>query len=171
MENQGFYYISYGGGTFYYGHITDINGNTVCPGEIIPATNIDSETLEDYIYDIGYYAPVLPGEKIRLFWDELAQIFNISTKTEVYTDYKLADVNFDLLDRGKCYYATIQEKKTILTYITDVKSPTLCVPDLTEDLAFENHREVLRCSNPTEVCRVTTGKTHFFRYSGEIIEI
>jgi hypothetical protein len=172
-ENQGFYYIHLSQRqTFAYGRIMDITGTTVCPGEIVPQTDMDGETFEDCTFDIGYYAPVIPGVPIRIFWDPLAQLFNVSTATQVYTDYRLTGVNFDLLDREKCYYATvIPDGSVVLTYVTDIGHPWLTVPDLSEDLAFEQHRELFKCANPGEIYRVARGATLFFRYNGEIIQM
>jgi hypothetical protein len=78
----------------------------------------------------------------------------VSTEHRIYTysdpEFYLDTVNFDLLDKQLCYYATASttEHKLILTNIVNKTKPDLVGSyDIYEDLAFAHHigKELVKC--------------------------
>jgi len=138
MENEGFLFINHKPEeTFKKGAIYDVYGIVKCPGEIIPSL-VDGEILSDM--EICQHAVLPPGLRVRIYYDFID--FNISSETQIYPPNLwpwLHQINFDLLDSTKCYYAISTEQNIYLHYITDVNFPQLSIPDLSEDLAFEHH--------------------------------
>lgn len=66
----------------------------------------------------------------------------------------LSQVNYSLLENNTCYYATIVQdeenenhKKIILTYVTNIHTPTLEIPFLKfkDNGAFKHHLELHKC--------------------------
>ena len=159
-------------GTFEVGKIMEMTGTCICPGEIVSIMNY--EEFNNYKNEIKYYRPVLKGKKVRFYKhafqeEEQAQVKQeeqqdeedgviMSGESVIYppdeeipmTDSEIRhQVNYDLMEPNKCYYATITvpEKKVILTYITSIKQPKLELPDLQHDLVFANHIELHECKD------------------------
>ena len=160
-------------GTFEVGKIMEMSGRCICPGEIVSIMNY--EEFNNYKNEIKYYRPVLKGKKVRFykhaFQEEQQQAKQqqeeqqdeedgviMSGESVIYppdeeipmTDSEIRQqVNYDLMEPNKCYYATITvpEKKVILTYITSIKQPKLELPDLQHDFIFANHIELHECKD------------------------
>lgn len=170
-DNEGFLYINNCGDdcnkTFEKGKIIDIDGNIICPGVIVPSYSLNEFTSRTN--DIMYYSQIIRGRMIRIYWYDSncngngngndngdTGIFNISREYRIYPNLKLdkykKQINFDLLEKSKCYYAILTDTKIILTHIIDNNNihslPELTIPELNEDLAFENHIELLPCPEP-----------------------
>jgi len=161
LDNEGFLYINNTYNpydttkTFKLGEITDIIGNLMCPGEIVSI--MDYEEFDINKNFITHYSSVLKGKKIRIYI--LDDVVMMSHECEIYPDQKLMSeveikkqINFELLDKDKCYYATIMSdmnnnKQIILTYITDRLNPKLEIIDLSHDLAFMNHLPIYNCEH------------------------
>lgn len=164
-ENEGFLYIdTVSSETFKRGEIKDTNNNTICPGIIVPIINPIKEesrengeedlvSLESCFKQIVNYYPLQKCKKLRIYWVELHDVFVVSTDLRIYImnneNYDISCVNFDLLDKTKCYYCmTDSEKGVILTNIVDRDSPCLETSyDIDEDLAFANHIDWLKIPN------------------------
>lgn len=139
--------------TFKIGEITDINGSIICPGEIISI--MDYEEFESNKECITHYSNVLKGKKIRIYIVD--DSIMISCECEIYPDQLMNEsdikkqINFELLDKNICYYATIvsenNNKHIILTYMTELLNPKLEIIDLSHDLAFMNHLPIYTCEN------------------------
>jgi hypothetical protein len=173
--NEGFLYISTDnpGQQFKYGRITDAKDIVVCPGEIIKTVNIDGEMFQDIAPDIVGYAYGIKGTQVRIYWEPFQNSYNISTVTVIYPDITpihLSQINFDLLDCRKCYYAIVTpEGNIILTYMTWIQNPVLKLMDLSEELAFENHLDIFACSDPMSI--LTMDKHYiFFHRNGQPYE-
>ena len=155
-ENEGFLYIdTVSNETFKRGEIKDTNNKVVCPGIIVPILPIKEScrefgeehllSIESFIDQIVKYYPLQKCKYLRIYWVELHELFVISTHLRIYTasdeNYDMSSVNFDLLDKTKCYYCvTDTEKGVILTNIVDREAPCLETSyDIDEDLAFDNH--------------------------------
>ena len=161
LDSEGFLYINNtynpydSTKTFKIGEITDTNGSIICPGEII--STMDYEDFERNKKLITQYSSVLKGKKIRIYI--LDDNVMISRECEIYPDQKLMreceikkQINFDLLDKDNCYYATIvndinNNKQIILTYMTELLNPKLENIDLSHDLAFMNHLPIYNCDH------------------------
>jgi hypothetical protein len=160
LDSEGFLYInntyeSYDvTKTFKMGEITDTTGSIICPGEIVSI--MDYEEFESNKENITHYSSVLNGKKIRIYI--LDNVVMISRECEIYPDQLMNEheiktqINFELLDKNICYYATIitdknNNKHIILTYMTDILNPKLENIDLTHDLAFMNHLQIHTCEN------------------------
>lgn len=123
---------------FIKGRIIDSDNTLVCPGEIIPQ-------LEDFPphNEIQYYSPILKGRRVRIYYYN--SYWHISTVNKIYpttikNDLFIEQVNSDLLDINKVYYATYTDEDIlILTYLTEKKAPALHIPDLQIDHAFKHH--------------------------------
>ena len=155
-ENEGFLYIdTVSNETFKRGEIKDANNNMLCPGIIVPIIPIKEScresgeehlvSIESLMNKIVKFYPLQKCKKLRIYWVELHEVFVISTDLRIYTasdeNYDMSSVNFDLLDKTKCYYCvTDTEKGIILTNIVDKEIPSLETSyDIDEDLAFANH--------------------------------
>ena len=158
-DNEGFLYINkHSTETFVKGEIRDIHMNLICPGVILPIINPIRETTRDAFGDehlvsiesclphITHFYPLQKGKKIRIYWNPLNKMFMVSTEHKIYTysdkSFYIDTVNFDLLDKNLCYYATVSsiEKKLILTNIVHKERPHLLNSyDIYEDLAFAHH--------------------------------
>jgi len=160
LDSEGFLYINNTYDpynvtkTFKIGEITDTNGSIVCPGEIVSI--MDYEEFESNKKCITHYSSVLKGKKIRIYI--LEDSVMISRECEIYPDQLMSEqeiknqINFELLDKKNCYYATIitdtnNNKQIILTYITEVLNPKLENIDLSHDIAFMNHLPIYTCEN------------------------
>lgn len=170
--------------TFKIGEITDTNGSIKCPGEII--STMDYEDFEKNKNFITQYSSVLKGKKIRIYI--LDDNVMISRECEIYPDQKLMSedeikkqINFDLLDKNNCYYATVvndinNNKQIILTFITDILNPKLENIDLSHDLAFMNHLPIYTCANNSamEIFKTELNKQEngliFYKNDGERFE-
>jgi hypothetical protein len=67
-------------------------------------------------------------------------------------------INYELIEEGKCYYAVITtHKQIILTYITEISNPKLEVPTiiLNQDKAFRYHVEIKNCIDENETAMDT----------------
>ena len=192
-DNEGFLYINNRHGsqdkkddtiTFKKGLICDSDGELVCLGEIVP---IVASTLNlafsDYMLDIKYWTPLIRGIKIRIYWCEFANMFNISSAGKIYpTDSTLfisketllEQINFELLDKTICYYAIIenseQEKqKIILTHTAKnrVETTQLGIEHTLNALnepAFKWHTELTLCETNTDVFKVITKEKRNQKY-------
>ena len=152
-KNEGFLYIQQNDTNtntdtntkpFTKGHIIDTMDHLICPGEIIPTLiNPDYEEIVADLKEIQFYTPLLKGINIRIYWCNEA--WNVSTVNEIITNIAIneinEEVNLDLLDRAKVYYATVTENNTtiVLRYIAEKKAPELALPQLDHDLAFTHH--------------------------------
>jgi hypothetical protein len=161
LDSEGFLYINNTytpydvTKTFKLGEITDTNGSIICPGEIVSI--MDYEEFESNKENITQYSSVLKGKKIRIYI--LDDSVMISRECEIYPDQKLMSedeikkqINFDLLDKNNCYYATVvndinNNKQIILTYMTELLNPKLENIDLSHDLAFMNHLPIYTFAN------------------------
>jgi len=182
-KNEGFLYIAHNAHDkvgphnehdlpFITGHIIDSHDNLICPGEIPTLINPEYEDIGD---NIKFYTPLLRGTHIRIYWYNGE--WNISTTTEIYPTLDKntniiikQQINFDLLEETKVYYAVItaspvaqastavaqastavaqastavaEESKCILTYTTEKSAPQLHLPELDHDLAFTHHIPLL----------------------------
>jgi len=181
-DNEGFFYIDNTHddndqdikSTFKKGQIFDMGGTLICPGEIISI--IDYEELDADKEQMMFYTNVMRGKKIRVFRKD--DMIFISDEHAIYpSDLNITDkeietqINFDLLEDNKCYYATIIKKQKsgglgglgadnneddddneniiILRYITDIEQPLLEVPSLDHDIAFKNHMPIKKCTTTT----------------------
>ena len=115
---------------------------------------MDYEEFERNKNYITQYSSVLKGKKIRIYIVEDSVM--ISRECEIYPDQKImseeeikTQINFDLLDKNNCYYATVvnDNKQIILTYMTDLLNPKLENIDLSHDLAFMNHLPIYTFMN------------------------
>lgn len=159
-DNEGFYNINkHSTETFVKGEIRDMNNTLLCPGVIVPIINPIHEasreafdgdehlvSIESCLPHITHVYPLQKGKKIRIYWDQINKLFMVSTEHRIYTysdeEFYLATVNFDLLDKELCYYATVSttEKKLILTNTVNKAQPDLLASyDIYEDLAFAHH--------------------------------
>ena len=159
LDSEGFLYINNtyetcdDTATFKIGEITDTNGSIICPGEIVSI--MDYEEFESNKKLITHYSSVLKGKKIRIYMvdDDVM----ISRECEIYPDQLISEseiknqINFELLDKKMCYYATIvttnNNKQIKLTYMTEILNPKLENIDLSHDLAFMNHLPIYTCIN------------------------
>ena len=128
---------------------------------------------ESYVLknEIKYYRSVLKGKKVRFYKHTFQDIMHdneddgggviMSGESVIYppneeipmTDSEIREqVNYDLLEPNKCYYATITvpEKKVILNYITSIQHPKLELPDLQHDLVFTHHIQLQECKDALE---------------------
>jgi len=155
-ENEGFLYINtQNNETFKKGEITDANGNIICPGIIVPTLPIKESnreigdeqfvSIDSCKAQFKQYYPLKQWKNLRIYWVEIHEVFVVSTDMRIYIMhdemYDMSSVNFDLLDKTKCYYCiTDTEKGMILTNIVDKDAPCLETSyDIDEDLAFANH--------------------------------
>lgn len=159
-DNEGFFYINnHSMETFIKGEIRDINNTLICPGVIVPMINPIHEanreefdgdeyfvSFESCLPHITHVYQLQKGKKIRIYWDQINKVFMVSTEHRIYTDneaeFYLDTVDFDLLDKELCYYATVSatEQKLILTNIVNKSQPDLSASyDIYEDLAFAHH--------------------------------
>ena len=192
-DNEGFLYINNRHGsqnkeddniTFKKGLICDSDGNLVCLGEIVP---IVASTLNlafsDYMLDIKYWMPIIRGIKIRIYWCEFANMFNISSAGKIYpTDSTLfisketllEQINFELLDKTMCYYAIIEnseqdKQKIILTHTAKnrVETTQLGIENTLNALnepAFKWHTELTLCETNTDVFKILTKEKSKHKY-------
>ena len=93
------------------------------------------------------------------------------------TDSEIREqVNYDLMEPNKCYYATITvpDKKVILTYITSIKQPKLELPDLNYDFVFTHHIKLHECKdkNAFEIFKQSKEENGivFYRNDGQPFE-
>jgi hypothetical protein len=182
IVNEGFLYIdnslhdehSNPEATFKKGIIVEIDGATICCGEIVPV--MDYEEFEKNKGNIKYYTSKLKGKKVRIY--KYKTFINTKEHNEVMisrecviyphdilmTDKEIKEqVDYELLEENTCYYATITlDKKIILTYKTNIKNPILEVPVelLEKDKAFKHHIEIKECLNKSamETFRCEMGK-------------
>ena len=154
--------------TFQKGKIVDMNGKNVCCGEILPI--MDYEEFEENKDKIKHYSLKLKGTQIRVYKyseDTDAKSANahesnvmISLESVIYphdlimSEEEIRDqINYELIEEGKCYYAVITtHKQIILTYITEINNPRLEVPTivLNQDKAFRYHVEIKNCIDENE---------------------
>jgi len=160
--------------TFQKGKIIDMNGKNVCCGEILPI--MDYEEFEANKEKINHYSLKLKGTQIRVYKyseDTDANSINTNTNTNTNTsnvmislesviyphdlimsEEEIRDqINYELIEEGKCYYAVITtHKQIILTYITEINNPRLEVPTivLKQDKAFRYHVEIKNCIDENE---------------------
>ena len=154
--------------TFQKGKIVDMNGKNVCCGEILPI--MDYENFEANKEKIKHYSLKLKGTQIRVYKyseDTDAKSANahesnvmISLESVIYphdlimSEEEIRDqINYELIEEGKCYYAVITtHKQIILTYITEISNPRLEVPTivLNQDKAFRYHVEIKNCIDENE---------------------
>lgn len=163
-ENEGFLYIdTVSTETFKRGEIKDTNNNTICPGIIVPIVPIKEEcreigdellvSIDSCIDQIVCYYPLEKCKKLRIYWVQLHEVFVVSTELQIYImhdyNYDMSSVNFDLLDKTKCYYCvTDAVQGLLLTNIVDRAGPCLETSyDISEDLAFANHIDWLKIPN------------------------
>jgi hypothetical protein len=189
LDSEGFLYINNtynlydSTKTFKIGEITDTNGSIVCPGEIVSI--MDYEDFERNKNLITQYSSVLKGKKIRIYIVD--DCVMISREHEIYPDQKLLiedeikkQINFDLLDKNICYYATVvnnnNNKQIILTFMTDLLNPKLETIDLSHDLAFMNHIPIYTCANNSamEIFKTELNKQEnglmFYKNNGQRFE-
>ena len=157
--------------TFKKGKIIDMNGKNVCCGEILPIMDYDEFELNKN--KINYYSLKLKGTQVRVYKYSLSLDTETDTETSckinnhnnviislesviyphdlIMSETELKDqINYELLEEGKCYYAVITtDRQIILTYITDINNPKLEVPNLIEDKVFKYHVEVKKCVDET----------------------
>jgi hypothetical protein len=186
LDSEGFLYINNtyetcdDTATFKIGEITDTNGSIICPGEIVSI--MDYEEFESNKKLITHYSSVLKGKKIRIYMvdDDVM----ISRECEIYPDQLISEseiknqINFELLDKKMCYYATIvsENNKIILTYMTEILNPKLENIDLSHDLAFMNHLPIYKCENDSamETFRTKMNKEEngliFYKNDGQRFE-
>jgi hypothetical protein len=189
LDSEGFLYINNtydpydNTKTFMIGEITDTNQSIVCPGEIISI--MDYEEFESNKNLITHYSRVLKGKKIRIYMvdDDVM----ISRECEIYPDQLMAEseiktqINFELLDKKMCYYATIvttnNNKQIILTYMTEILNPKLENIDLSHDLAFMNHLPIYSCEKESSAMEIFKTKLSnedngliFYRNDGQRFE-
>lgn len=149
-KNEGFLYIETTSvletTPFIKGHIIDTYNKLICPGEIPIVINPLYEDIVEQLDEIKFYTPLLKGTSIRIYWYN--NEWNISTIDEIYhfvdtiTNMAINEqVNSDLLDKNKVYYATITDNGAtiILKYTTEKSAPVLSLPHLNDDLAFTHH--------------------------------
>ena len=117
---------------FQWGKITDVKtGKTVCPGEICPLVLPESDpNIPELIKDCLWYTPLHRGTKLRIFWDEYHNRFNVSTDTCIYPTpvilsngkegLDLSSVNFAKLDKTKCYYVYSEHGSNRIVLLTEV---------------------------------------------------
>lgn len=158
--------------TFQKGKIVDMNGKNVCCGEILPI--MDYEEFEANKEKIKHYSLKLKGTQIRVYKyseDTDANSINTNTNTNtsnvmislesviyphdlIMSEEEIRDqINYELIEEGKCYYAVITtHKQIILTYITEINNPRLEVPTivLKQDKAFRYHVEIKNCIDENE---------------------
>jgi hypothetical protein len=188
LDSEGFLYINNtyeptdDTATFKIGEITDITGNIICPGEIVSI--MDYEEFEKNKNCITHYSSVLKGKKIRIYIVDDSVM--ISRECEIYPDELMSEyeiknqINFELLDKKICYYATIicenNNKQIILTYMTEILNPKLENIDLSYDLAFMNHLSIYKCDNDSamETFRIKLNKQEngliFYKNDGQRFE-
>jgi len=181
IENEGFLFINTESNeTFKRGEIKDIYNNLICSGVIVPIINpikekerepFDDEhavTIDNCIGRITLYCPLQKSKKIRIYWDQINDMFMVSTESRIYSEYDerydLSTVNFDLLDKQKCYYCTYSKDKGVtLMNIVDKARPSLeCSYNIENDLAFENHVEWFIYSSKKEM-NDNTKETELFK--------
>jgi hypothetical protein len=173
-ENEGFLYINnQSTETFKKGEICDANATVVCPGIIVPIVDVIQNkfrepgdehltSFESYINNIIYYTEIQKGIRLRIYWENTQQVFMVSSDCLIYPcieeTYNLSTINFDLLDKSKCYYCVTNNKKAlVLTNIVSLKNPSLIDSYyIDEDLAFEHHTEWIHCANTFEEFNETT---------------
>ena len=170
-ENEGFLYIdTVSNETFKRGEIKDTSNKVVCPGIIVPILPIKEAcreigeehlvSIESFMDKIVKYYPLQKYKNLRIYWVELHEVFVISTDLRIYTaideNYDMSSVNFDLLDKTKCYYCVNDtEKGIILTNIVDREAPCLETSyDIDEDLAFANHIDWTNMKNYTSATQL-----------------
>jgi len=170
-ENEGFLYIdTVSNETFKRGEIKDTSNKVVCPGIIVPILPIKEAcrefgeehllSIESFMDQIVKYYPLQKYKNLRIYWVELHEVFVISTDLRIYTasdeNYDMSSVNFDLLDKTKCYYCVNDtEKGIILTNIVDREAPCLETSyDIDEDLAFTNHIDWTNMKNYTSATQL-----------------
>ncbi len=147
--------------TFRKSEVLDVKMNIVCPGVIVPLLptqekhrepeddTLDFLSADSYIADIKQYCQIIKGKKLRIYWEPVAEVFMISSENAIYFQneneneniYDLSTVNFDLLDKAKCYYCITHPKKGIvLTNVVDKLEPNLATSyNLVEELAFQHY--------------------------------
>ena len=90
-KNEGFLYINVSTDAnavganakpFTMGHIVDTYNNLICPGELPRLLNPDYEDIEDQLFEIKFYTPLLPGIRVRLYW--YSDGWELSTINEIY---------------------------------------------------------------------------------------
>ena len=154
--------------TFQKGKIVDMNEKTVCCGEILPI--MDYEEFEVNKDKIKHYSLKLKGTQIRVYKHSEYTNANqsnvmISLESVIYphdlimSEEEIRDqINYELIEEGKCYYAVITpDKQIILTYITEISNPKLEVPTivLSQDKAFRYHVEIKNCTDENETAMET----------------
>lgn len=164
-QNEGFLYIdTVSTETFKRGEIKDSDGVSICPGIIVPIINPIQEanrekgdehlaSIESFKNRFNHFYPLKKNKKIRIYWLGIQEAFVISNELQIYPDndvvYNVSTVNFDLLDKTKCYYClTDPEKGVILTNIVDKAHPILANSyNIDEDLAFAHHITISDCTH------------------------
>ena len=165
MENEGFYFIDTRTvETFAYGRIVDVHDKVVCPGVILVYPISDGT----HGSGICYTTPYIHGINVRIYWEPLSRGFNVSTASRVYPGLDLppGQVDFDMVDRTKCYYGILTATQIILTHIIDRLYPVLSVPDLSDDLAFVYHWELTKCVAPLPL---KNGKQVYIQNDGTLL--
>jgi hypothetical protein len=160
FQNEGFLFMNLEATeTFRKSEVLDVKMNIVCPGVIVPLLptqekhrepeddTLDFLSAESYIADIKQYCQIIKGKKLRIYWEPVAEVFMISSENAIYFQneneniYDLSTVNFDLLNKAKCYYCITHPKKGIvLTNVVDKLEPDLATSyNLVEELAFQHY--------------------------------
>jgi hypothetical protein len=155
FDNEAFLYIDNQNETiFKKGLICDSDGHLVCIGEIVPI--FMDEEFDSYAKDIVYWTPIIRGIKIRIYYYEDADEFNISSVGKIFPDENILlvnkkeiekQINFELLDKTMCYYAIIERStgNVILTHIVknSIETVNISLNDniliVNEDKAFKYH--------------------------------
>ena len=155
FDNEAFLYIDNQSETiFKKGLICDSDGQLVCIGDIVPI--FMDEEFDSYAKDIMYWTPIIRGIKIRIYYYEDADEFNISSVGKIFPDENILlvnkkeiekQINFELLDKTMCYYAIIERStgNVILTHIVknSIETVNISLNDniliVNEDKAFKFH--------------------------------
>ena len=155
FDNEAFLYIdNKSEAMFKKGLICNSDGELVCIGEI--ANLFTDEDFDSYAKDIVYWTPIIRGIKIRIYYYEDADEFNISSvgiifpnETTLLVNKKEIEkqINFELLDKTMCYYAIIERStgNVILTHIVknSLETDNISLNDnilvINEDKAFMYH--------------------------------
>ncbi len=162
FDNEAFLYIDNKNETmFKKGLICDSDGKLVCIGEIVPM--FTDEEFDSYAKDIVYWTPIIRGIKIRIYYYEDADEFNISSVGKIFPNETTLlvnkkeieeQINFELLDKSMCYYAIIERTtgNVILTHIikNSIETNTISLNDIlivNEDKAFNYHLYLFTISN------------------------
>jgi len=162
MKNEGFLSMDTAGimyeekniKSFEKGKIYNADGEIICQGIMTTNVNLDSEEMQPFLPSVIQQSPIIHGEKVRFYWitqDETltASILNMSTDDEIYPkkyeiipDSILSQINPELMDKTKVYYAIIESMQ-----------PSPEAPEMAEILSSKkkhHHHHHLKNYNTTQ---------------------